>query len=105
MSMQRKREKNKIRPTGVESRWHFVISRLVVNHPLGWGVGGVLGCLRGGIPLGDGCDGGRNARDARDARDARKVGTKLAPDTLRVPLVCPSGPKQMGCEWQVERVR
>ena len=56
----------------MESRGHFVISRLVVKHPFGWAVGGVLlgaECLHGGIPLGDGCDGGRNERDERDERE------------------------------------
>ena len=95
VSMPRNRKK---RRTGVESRGHFVISRLVVKHPFGWAVGGVLlsaGCLHGGIPLGDGCDeGGMGGIGG-------KVGTKLVPDTLGVPLVCPSGPKQLQCEWRV----
>ena len=34
-----------------------------------------------------------------------KVGTKLVPDTLGVPLVCPSGPKQLQGKWQWETVR
>ena len=84
----------------MKSRGHIVISRLVVKHPFGWAIGGVLlgaECLHGGIPLGDGCDGGRN-EGMRGMRG--KVGTKLVPNTLGVPLVCPSGPKQLQCEWQ-----
>ena len=82
--------KGKKKLTGVESRGHFVISRLVVKHPFGWGAGGVLvgvGCLHGRIPLSDGCDGGRNGRESRE------MGTKLVPDTLGVPLVCPLWPQ------------
>ena len=93
------RNGKKKRRTGGESRGHIVISRLVVKHPKGWAVEGVLlgaECLHGGIPLGDGCDGGGIGG---------KVGTKLVPDTLGVPLVCPSGPKQLQCEWQVGEVR
>ena len=30
-----------------------------------------------------------------------KVSTKLVPDTLGVPLVCPSGPEQLQCNRQV----